>query len=40
MLGTSNEESGETVINNYGDFKFDGLPQSGGRCKLEIEYPG
>ena len=28
----------ETFTNNYGDFKFEGLPSKGGNYRLEIEY--
>ena len=30
----------ETVANNYGDFKFDGLEENSGSYELEVSYPG
>ncbi len=30
----------ETVTNNYGDFKFDGLEENSGAYELEISYSG
>jgi Fe-S-cluster-containing dehydrogenase component len=30
----------ETVSNNYGDFKFDGLKENSGAYELEVSYPG
>jgi Fe-S-cluster-containing dehydrogenase component len=31
---------GETVSDNYGDFKFDRLEENSGRYRVEIAYPG
>jgi hypothetical protein len=31
---------GETKTNNYGDFKFDGLPASGGNYTVNVAYNG
>ena len=34
------KEAQETITNNYGDFKFDGLEENSGAYELEVSYPG
>ena len=40
LSGLSNKQVGESVTDNYGDFKFDNLEENSGRYTLEIIYLG
>jgi Fe-S-cluster-containing dehydrogenase component len=40
LLNSSDENIGEYVTDNYGDFKFDGLKENSGKYTLQITYTG
>jgi len=40
VLSQGSQKIGETLTDNYGDFKFDGLEEQSGRYALEIELAG
>jgi Fe-S-cluster-containing dehydrogenase component len=39
-LASGGKEIAETTTNNYGDFKFDGLPAEGGSYTVTVAYDG
>jgi len=39
-LKKGSKKIGETVANNYGDFKIDNLEEKSGKYNLQISYPG
>jgi len=40
LLNAANENIGEYMTDNYGDFKFDNLEENSGKYTLQIAYPG
>ena len=40
LLDGTGKIAGETVSDNYGDFKFDNLMENSGRYTLQINFPG
>ena len=40
LLNAGNEPIGESVADNFGDFKFDNLEENSGTYTIKIDYPG
>ena len=40
LLNAANENIGEYMTDNYGDFKFDNFEENSGKYTLQIAYPG
>ena len=40
LLNSANENIGEHMTDNYGDFKFDNLEENSGKYTIQITYTG